>query len=331
MTCFHPLYAYPARPAGPQLDEHNREVPVARPAWLDAELGTAKRSRSLVFSAKDSYAGARAIKIPCGQCIGCRLAKSQDWATRIMHEAQLFEDNCFITPTFSDQHLPDDYSVSVRTHQLFIKRFRQLWGGPMRYFGCGEYGGLRQRPHYHDIFFGVHFEDRYPWMRSPAGELLYRSPLLERAWPFGHVLIGSVTRQSAAYVARYVIKKITGEPAAEHYTRCHPVTGEVCKVRPEFIVMSRRPGIGAGWYERFASDAFPSDFVVMDGRRVPVPAFYKRRLDAEDERTALRILAKRKAAGRLHADNNTDDRLQVREEVQRLRMERLHRALEAVS
>lgn len=303
MPCTCPMDAYPARPDS--------------------------ADQSLVWSPHSSYAGARPIRLPCGQCLGCRLDRSQGWATRIVHEAQFHEHSVFVTPTFSDEFLPADLSVSVRTHQLFVKRVRYFFEKPLRFFGVGEYGGKTNRPHYHTIFFGLELPDRTLWRTTPAGDRLYRSVSFERAWPYGHCLIGEVTPQSAAYVARYCTKKMTGEASASAYRRTSfdPATGEIraWQVRSEFAVMSRRPGIGSEWFEKFSGDAFPSDFVVIDGQKRAVPAFYKKRLA---EAAAAEVTLKRKVNARRHAANNTEARLMTRHESQRLRAERLERSLE---
>lgn len=205
-----------------------------------------------------------------------------------MHEA-----SAFITPTFSDEHLPSDYSVSVRELQLWHKKLRNAYG-EFRFLSCGEYGEQGLRPHYHELLFGLDFPDKVLWSVSKRGERLYRSEALERLWGKGRCLIGSVTLQSAGYCARYSMKKVTGSTAPEHYRRVHPLTGEVCQVRPEFIVMSRRPGLGASWFERFKGDAFPSDFLVVDGRKVPVPGYYLRKLEDAEKAS---ISARRRAKG----------------------------------
>lgn len=256
--------------------------------------------------------------------MGCRLSRSQDWATRIHHEAQLHERSSFVTLTFRDADLPADYSVSVRDVQLFMKRLRKSVHA-VRYFACGEYGDRNGRPHYHLIIFGHDFPDRVPWRRTGSGFVIDRSASLERLWPHGHCEVGTVTHQSAAYVARYCTKKVTGDLAAEHYTRVHPMTGQVVQVKPEFIVMSSRPGIGAAWFDEFAGDAFPSDFVVVDGRRSPVPKYYAKKLA---EREALKVKTKRKENARLHADNNTDTRLLTRDESSRLKAAHFTRELD---
>lgn len=242
-----------------------------------------------------------------------------------MHGSSLF-----LTPTYSPENLPADLSVSKRTHQLFMKRVRHRFG-PVRFFGCGEYGGGRGRPHYHTIIFGLEAPDRIPWMKSPAGSLLYRSPSIDAAWGLGHCLIGDVTMESAAYVARYTVKKVTGPAAEDHYRRAalDPETGEIrsWEVEPEFLVMSRRPGLGSLWFERYAGDCFPKDFITVNGRKVPVPPFYRSKLSEAEQ---LRVVVKRKQRARLHASNNTERRLLTRHESQELRAKRLLRSFDEV-
>lgn len=266
------------------------------------------------------------MTLPCGQCIGCRMDRARDWSTRIHHEASLYEANCFVTLTFSDENLPEDYSISVRDIQLFMKRLRKKLGHPVRYFACGEYGDYGGRPHYHLILFGYDPPDRTLWRRTQTDHLVYRSATLEQVWPYGHVEIGTVTLQSANYVARYITKKVTGEQAEEHYRRIHPLTGVECQVKPEFICMSSKPGIGRDWYSQFSDDVFPSDFVVIEGRKTPIPRYYKKQLS---ERDTLKLNYDRKQKALPHAENNTPDRLAVREESQTLRAERLKRDLES--
>lgn len=286
--------------------------------------GYRKRGGGFTLSARDSL-GAVPMTVPCGQCIGCRMDKARDWQTRLCHEASRHEESSFLTLTYSAEHLPDNYSVDVRHLQLFMKRVRKRAVAPLRFFGCGEYGDRDLRPHYHVLLFGEAFiEDRKPWRRTATGHTTYRSEALDRAWGLGFAEFGTVTAESAGYVARYCMKKVNGPMAVDHYTRAHPDTGEIHRVHREFITMSRRPGIGGSWYDEYSGDAFPSDFVILDGQRRPVPGYYTRRLPPDE---AESIKLKRKERAKLRADNNTPERLATREEVLALRLENLKRDL----
>lgn len=285
----------------------------------------------VTFNPAHAWQDLGAIKIPCNGCIGCRMDKAADWKTRLVHEASLHEAKIFGTATFADEHLPSDYSVQVRTAQLFIKRVRKA-RGTCRFFMVGEYGDQFQRPHYHFLFFGQDFaHDRQPWTKSKSGELLYRSPQLERLWGFGEVTISPLTPETAGYCARYALKKVNGSRAEDHYTRVHPLTGEVVRVNPEFITMSTRPGIGYDWLERFKMDVFPSDFVTIEGRKCAVPKYYTRKL-AQSQGDGLLTDADKLKLGRIQnaqsrAEDNTPERLAVREEVLQLRALQLKREL----
>ncbi|WNK14563.1 MAG: replication initiator protein [Microvirus sp.] len=270
------------------------------------------------------------LTVPCGGCIGCRMQKAQEWSTRIAHEATLHEENSFLTLTYDDAHLPDNYSVSVREMQLFLKRLRQEVGKPVRFFACGEYGDKGGRPHYHLILFGYGFPDRTVWRKSPSGFLLYRSQQLEKVWPYGNSEIGTVTPSSGGYVARYVLKKVGGEPAAEHYERLHPLTGEIVRVAPEFATQSRNPGLGSGWIDKYADDCFPSDFIIQDGKKVPVPLYYSRKLEQFDEQRHTQLIRERRkeAHNPSNVANTTEERLETRQESAYLRAARLTRDLD---
>lgn len=244
----------------------------------------------------------RPLDLPCGQCIGCRLARSRDWAVRCVHEAQLHEASCFVTLTYDEDHLPEDGGLVLRHWQLFAKRLRKELG-PFRFFHCGEYGEQTYRPHYHALLFGVDFSsDREVYQRHP--HFLWRSDTLDRVWGMSqHNPIGAVSYETASYVARYVVKKLTGNEAAETY-------GDL---RPPYVTMSRRPGIGSGWLEKFSSDVYPSDEVVINARRFRPPRFYDKKVGEVDE--SFLDLIKRKRRDQVSREDATPDRLAVREKV----------------
>ena len=120
------------------------------------------------------------VTVPCGRCTSCRLEHSRQWAVRCMHEAQMHEGNSFITLTYAPEHLHEDYSVHKKELQKFFKRLRKNTGIKLRYFACGEYGDENRRPHYHAIIFGYDFPDKQLYTKTRTGDLLYRSPLLEK-------------------------------------------------------------------------------------------------------------------------------------------------------
>jgi len=244
-----------------------------------------------------------------------------------VHEAKLHERSCFLTLTYADENLPAGGSLHYPDFQKFLKRVRRALG-KVRFYMCGEYGDALDRPHYHCLLFGVDFsEDRYVWKRKHYGAL-YRSPLLERLWSLGHSEIGQVNFDSAAYVARYVMKKITGDLAPEHYKRVDQETGEVFMLVPEFTHMSLKPGIGAGFFHKFASDIYPGDFVVSRAKKVKPPRYYDVLLDrvnpdlsadVKDRRlfdqAAVKFVDGQLLVDDVKIEERTPDRLHVREQV----------------
>lgn len=255
----------------------------------------------------------RELSIPCGQCIGCRLERTRQWAVRCVHESKMHDSNSFITLTYDDEHVPADFSLNYKHFQLFCKRFRKV-NGPFRFFMCGEYGDDFSRPHFHAALFGVDFNDKYLWSET-NGIRLYRSPLLERMWPHGYSSVGDLTYQSAAYIAGYVTKKVTGKNAAEHYEAVDGSTGEVFSRTPEFSRMSLKPGIGATFFERYNAEIFPHDAVVIDGVPQKPPKRYTAWLSESDPIKHEEVTTERYKRAIQLSSENTQARLTVKEAV----------------
>lgn len=295
MPCYHPMLAYRSR----SLNENGK--------------------RPITFKASEGYTDLT-VKLPCGQCIGCRLERSRQWAVRCVHEAQLHDSNCFITLTYNDENLPKDGSLHKDHFQKFMKRLRkQIEPIRVRYFQCGEYGEQLNRPHYHCCLFGYDFPDKQLWSIR-KGTKLYRSESLEKLWPFGFSTIGDVTFESAAYVARYIMKKQTGANAEEYYR------GRL----PEYIAMSRRPGLAREWAELFLGDVYPADEIVIRGNmKCRPPKYYDAIFDCVDHRKMEKI----KQARVVRAKENDEglERLAVKERVKLKQVKELKRNYETVS
>lgn len=244
-------------------------------------------------------------KVACGRCIGCRRDKQQDWASRLVHESKRWVHKKFLTLTYDDSHLPGDGSLVVRDPQLWQKRLRfARKGQTLKFFTVGEYGDRFKRPHYHSIVFGLAVPDERKHSKSGDHDLC-RSDEMDKIWGLGHVFVGTVTAQSCAYVAQYAVKKITGTKAGGHYE------GRT----PEFAVMSKRPAIGRGFYEEFKTDLFPSDYIVIAGKKRKMPAYYSDLFKKQYPEEFERIRAKRLEAAKARKGDSTPERLRVREEV----------------
>lgn len=229
-----------------------------------------------------------------------------------MHEASLHERNCFLTLTYA----VDPVSLDVDDLQRFFKRLRKS-GLSVRYYACGEYGERLGRPHYHVLLFGEDFSfDRWHFYTNAKGFPIYRSPALERLWTAGTSEIGSVTFESASYAAGYTMKKINGAAVGDHYLRVDPVTGEAFKVSPEFAVMSRRPGIGHGWFQAFKREVMRDDSVIAKREsgnfESKPPRYYDGLAEREDGELFAANKRHRLEQAKKYAWNSTDERLSIR-------------------
>ncbi len=265
------------------------------------------------------------INLPCSQCLGCRIDRSKQWALRCIHEASLYENNCFLTLTFNKENLNERHTLDRRDFPLFMKRLRKHFKGiqcvinsktgkstnPIRFFHCGEYGEKLSRPHHHACLFNFDFPDKEYWQKR-NGSILYTSKSLQGLWPAGYSTIGEVTFQSAAYIARYITKKINGMHAAEHYIRGDPDSGEAYYLEPEHITMSLRPGLATGWFKKHPGDVFPKDFCTVAGRKFKTPKFYDGMYDVDEPLKMAQIKRKRKLASAKNAADSTGRRLRAR-------------------
>lgn len=229
------------------------------------------------------------VQIPCGRCIGCRLAYSRQWADRCMLELGFHKQSWFVTLTYDDDHLPISESVNQETGeiaetatlvkrdvQLFMKRLRKYYkyDNPIRYFIAGEYGSQTYRPHYHAIIFGLKLDDLKLYKQTMEGYNYYNSQFLSKCWKKGHVVIGKVNWDTCAYTARYIMKKQYGD-AAKIY--------EKYNIQPEFTTMSLKPAIGRSYFDEKVAESgidICSDDIwigtVEGGRRIRPPKYFDR-------------------------------------------------------
>ena len=266
--------------------------------------GDPNPDRRLVFRKDKSETGIP-ISVPCGRCAGCRLEHSRQWAVRCMQEKRMHTRSAFITLTYDNNNLPSGGTLVKRDLQLFMKRLRKTHGTGIPFFACGEYGEKTNRPHYHVLLLNSDFTDKR-LIKSGSEYNLYASNDLSKLWTMGHHAVGDVTFESAAYVARYCMKKITGKLAADHYK------GR----QPEFIVMSRRPGLGAAYFDKYHSEMYTHDNIIVNGVPSSLPRFYDTKYaslsDTCEARLNLLKIARRRKINR--ADKGTT-RLRVKEVV----------------
>nr|WAE43543.1 MAG: replication initiator protein [Microviridae sp.] len=292
MPCYHPLTA-----------------------WRSASGRLPNGKWPLVFKLRDGIKSTE-IQTPCGQCIGCRLERSRQWAIRAVHEAQMHNVNCFITLTYDNCNINNQKSLNPRDLELFWKRLRKENHEKIRYLACGEYGEAFSRPHYHACVFNYDVND-CDYFTDSSGNEQRTSDTLAKCWGHGFVQIGELTFESAAYVARYCTKLVTGEQSKYYYA------GR----KPEFIRMSRRPGIGRSWYDKYKNDLYPNDQCVIRDHQICRPAKYYDKLYDVDNNTNLNKI-KLNRIKNINKSEQTKKRLKCRELSTKLILNNKRRAYE---
>jgi len=324
MPCFHPLEA----------------------VILPGTTANGKRNIKILSGphASEVYPTWQRLKLPCGQCYGCRLEYSRQWANRCMLELPYHDQSWFLTLTYDDDHVPRTYyasnddgeadpaltlSYKGRDLELFWKRLRKAHPDDhIRYFACGEYGSTTYRPHYHAIVFGLSLDDLRPYKRSPQNYDYFISDSLTECWGLGFVVVGQVTWETCAYTARYIMKKLTG-PQAQFY--------EDFNLQPEFVRMSRRPGLARQYYDDHP-DLYQHEYINLStdvgGLKFRPPRYYDKLydLDFPDQMEQVKAVRKRLAAAQESAKaqrTNLEyyERLAVEEAALKARTKSLERKL----
>ncbi len=295
---------------------------------------------ALVFKRSSHTVGK--MEVACGQCLGCRLDRTLMWAMRIVHEASMYEHahgNCFVTFTYRSKdectrkqynqghYVPADYSLNYHHFRDFIKRLRRHFPQKIRYFHCGEYGEENLRPHYHACLFNCSFDDQYVYQQQ-EGLTTYESETLQNLWPYGFCTIGALNFETASYTAGYILKKITGNRAEDTYLR-NDAYGVAYWVKPPYITMSLKPGIGEKFYQKFKTDFFPSDESPVPGKGIinQVPRYYETILKSEDETMFGVVRSLRQLYYQAHKEDFTSARLMDKYKCARARASQRKRAL----
>lgn len=266
-------------------------------AWQTCDVDTGQVR--VVFKRPFKADVSTEITLPCGKCVECLQYYSNEWATRCMLEASLYDKSCMITLTYKDA----PFSVSRRHIQLFIKRLRRrLEPLKVRYFGCGEYGKKGGRPHYHLIVFGWRPDDLERFFQRD-GHWVYKSHFVADVWfgekdkatgkywwsdlscKPGFISVEDVTFQSCRYTAKYLQKLQTLS----------------LEQAPPFTCMSLKPGIGL---DAFKESWLESDSIYLGGRTYSVPRYFRRKFTGDFTRQA----EQRKLRGKLLSQSLLDRR-----------------------
>jgi hypothetical protein len=326
MPCYRPLHAIieGVTPEGNKV--------------LNFKSAEAKSAAKIYRSGSKSLCDVASIypaycPVPCGRCTGCLVDRSRDWSVRCVHEASLHKHNSFVTLTYNDDYLPPDGGLCHRHFQLFMKRLRKFLGNEkVKFFMCGEYGTKTFRPHYHACIFNCRFPDQVNSGRSKSGDKVLRSEILDKLWSdpvtgesFGFATTGYVTARSAAYVARYVLKKRFGADAGLRYVRNH-ADGSEYHLPKEYSQASKH--FARDWFDKYSGDCYPKDFITVDKQKRRVPRYYDKLLSESNPDLLLSVKTRRKDKALSVASDNTYDRMRTKEQCLLAQMDAFARELE---
>lgn len=264
-------------------------------------VGFAADGKTIVWSQKQFSKQFSTFQLPCGKCIDCRLDYARQWAIRCVHEAQMYEKNCFITLTYDDAHLASPKLI-YRDFQLFMKQLRKLQNEPMGVFVTGEYGEKNKRPHWHAIIFNWRPADAIYSHSNDRGDKCFQSETLTKTWGRGKCEFGDVTFESAGYCARYAAKKLVHGKDGDH--DFHPISKK-----------SSKHAIGKKWLEKFWPDVFNYGRLrLANGASSSIPRYYEKWLKENRPEDYLRYVTKVKSEKMAAAAQTTaDEKCRIRD------------------
>lgn len=293
MTCFHPLIRYEdLRKWTTAKDGHRYHPAIIEPA-------AANQPEMIAQISKLQCQGFYPELIPCQKCIGCQLEKSRQWANRGYLERKMWEQNWFVTLTYDDDHLPMAEEITTSNDitftdidgnwkgilipkdlELFRKNLRQKLNRNqgetgIRFLYCGEYGGKKDRPHYHLIIFNCNLpKDSFYNPKVIKDEIYWQNYIIEESWggirgknwdfPIdpdskGKSNISEVTWNNIAYTARYIMKKQNGLYSEEDYA----AKGQI----KEFFGASTMPGIGKPYFDEHWKEIYERDEIIIKNKK----------------------------------------------------------------
>jgi len=321
MTCYRPQYAV--------LNFCSKEQKFKKPKIIYPSSVADSGERYFLRHRPTTHPVYKEVNLPCGVCFGCRMDNSRMWSLRMMHQAKFSSSSYFVTLTYSPEHMPLHGDLNYDHLQDFWKKARHSFQGSeqLRYFACGEYGDQSLRPHYHFAGFDWNIKDLRLFKNTDHGSY-FLSDDLASCWGFGHVIVAPLEYQSAAYVARYVTKKMRGKNLrflADEYA--DPVTGEVPSYKVERAFQSQ--GLGLKWYQANQQEVWDLDGCLYDNKyMVSPPRYYFKQLEKADPEKAAAIKHKRLTEHPFeYIDPARDRELLYQMEARRLQMSVLKREL----
>ena len=269
MACLYPFAAFDTgikSETGKKVFKYER--PGTRYIFLNSVKRKFKFSPGVVKFLDGNPVLMDPIPIPCGECYACLMDKAAEMATRAVLESQYHKHSYFVTLTYRDSCLPiskftGEAILIKEEFDLWVKRLRSVID--CRVLGCGEYGDVTGRPHFHAI---IYTDDDL--QLSQVGVNVFKSKVLEYTWRFGISECSIADAGCMSYVSGYVLKK------------CKQIADD--DPHQPFRYLPRRPGLGMQYLEDhdvLADGKVYGDFG-KDCKTRKVPGAFLRKLEQDD-------------------------------------------------
>lgn len=288
------------------------------------------------------------LRLPCGKCIGCHADKARNYATRAIHEYYSDRDRegCFVTLTFNEEMLRkrdvSNYKSISRTELSgFIKRLRERvyakYCKTIRIFASGEYGEIKNRPHYHLLIYGFDFPDKYEFSfryHNKQRISYFRSPFLESLWKpagenpsYGFSVIGTMTQSSCQYVASYVSDKLDDFGEKDY---------KQLGIDKPFFYTPSKEGLGFQYFQKYYKEIYANGYCHWhNGVKAPIPGYYTSLLKKYDPDLfkSYKLDKLKLMVDNLFIENLdlTEQRLLVRKEALKMKYDKTIRSYEELS
>ena len=266
----------------------------------------------------NKYTGlARIVGAKCGHCYECVRKRKLDWEMRLTIESSTFEHTFFGMLTYNDECYHPD--VQHKEISYFIKRLRYNLnkyypGAKLKYFLVSEYGELRDRLHYHVLYFvSKEFTDTFREFQELVGlswvkkvplddhQIAFRKSVLKRyskthkdktsseyldilRWSrrkYDDISIGFATAQmlrggTAVGSIHYACKYIQKQYNKMYFSRCGFVAWRDYMVKKGYLEFNIKEGFSKSnlFIPNFPNNAYPT-FPVR-GFCYPVPSSWLR-------------------------------------------------------
>lgn len=219
--------------------------------------------------------------VPCGKCLSCRGANTNNWISRFMCEEDAFRRGAFFgTLTYNDKALPKGGNLDEKAVALYWKRVKKelgLYCKGFVYTYCGEYGTKRGRPHYHFICAGLISGEVTDEGIAQVREVLERQWRDHKEGSFVYISEIRSPEASIRYLINYTNKTL-GHFALKPGESKTQFTKRTGLVAP-FSRFSH--GISKKYYEQNKEKLATAEYLQFGKHKFCIPRYFRKQLERD--------------------------------------------------